>query len=72
MCHGYRINKYERYYSDKHKKNCHSTKVTHKLDYYILHPVLLTIKSLLINTIICYYFAKKNPSKQKGIDALTI
>ena len=52
-----------RYYSNKYKKNCHSTKVTHKLDYYILHPVLLTIKSLLINTIII--ILQKKPVKTK-------
>ena len=44
--------------------NCHSKKVR---DCYILHTVLLVIMLLLINTIICYYYAK-----QKGINALAM
>ena len=43
----------------------------YKIDYYILHAVLLGIILLLIiNTICCYYV--KHGSKQKGIDELSI
>ena len=48
--------------------NWHSKKVR---DCYILHRVVLAIILLLINTIICYHYAKRR-SKQKSTDALTI
>ena len=50
---------------------CDETDCTYKIDWYILHTVLLVIMLLLIITIICYHYAKDR-SKQNGIDALTI
>ena len=35
----------------------HNLKVRYKIDCYILHTDLLVIMLLLINTIICYYYA---------------
>ena len=47
-------------------KNCQGKKERYKFDCYILHTVLLMIISLLIMTIISYYYAK-----QKRVNALT-
>ena len=52
-------------------KNCHSKKVSYKIDFYILHADLLVIIMLLIITIIWYHYAKHR-SEQKGNDARTI
>ena len=38
--------------------NCHSKKVTRKIDCYILHTFLLVIMLLFIIAIICYHYAK--------------
>ena len=46
-------------------------KVRYKMDYYILHKVLLVIILLLIIAIICYHYTKHR-SKQKRIGAITI
>ena len=51
-------------------KNCHSKKVSYKIDCYILHS-FLAIKLLLIITIMCYHYTK-NRLKQKGINVPTI
>ena len=52
--------------------NFHSKKVRYKIDYYILHAVLLGIILLLIINTICCYYVVKHGSKQKGIDELSI
>ena len=51
--------------------NYHSKKLRYKINWYILHTVLLAIILLLIITIICYHYAKYR-SKQKDINALAI
>ena len=51
--------------------NSDDKKVRYKLDYYILHTVLLVIILLFIIAIISYHYAKHR-TKKKGIDALTI
>ena len=51
--------------------NSDDKKVRYKIDYYIMHTVLLVIILLFIIAIICYHYGKHR-SKQKGIDALTI
>ena len=48
---------------------CHNKKVRYKIDFYILHTVLLLI-ILLITAIICYHYANHR-SKQKNIVTLT-
>ena len=45
-------------------------KVRYKIDFFILHAVLLVILLLSIVTIVCYHYVKHR-SKQKIIDALT-
>ena len=45
--------------------NCHSKKVRHKLDFYILLTVLLVIILLLIITIICYHYDKHRSKLKK-------
>ena len=46
--------------------NCHNRNVRYKIDWYILHTVLLAIILLLLITIICYHCAKHR-SKLKNI-----
>ena len=51
--------------------NCHNKKVRYKIDFYILHAILLAIILLLMITIAYYHYAKYR-SKEKDIDALAI
>ena len=46
--------------------NCRSKKVRYKIDFYVLHAVLLAIILLLIIPTICYYYAKHR-SKPENI-----
>ena len=50
--------------------NFHNKKVRYKMDFYILHTILLVLLLLFIITIICYHYAKHR-SKQKNIGTLT-
>ena len=49
--------------------NFYNKKVRYKMDYYILHTVLLVIKLLFIVAIICYHYAKHR-CKQKCFGVL--
>ena len=51
-------------------KNSDDKKVRYKMEYFILHRILLVTILLFIVTIICYHYAKHS-SKQKSSDALT-
>ena len=44
--------------------NCNSKKVRYKIDWYILHTVLLVIILLLVITIICYHYEKQRKKKK--------
>ena len=52
-------------------RNLHNKKVNFKMDYYILHTVLLVITLLFTNTITCYRYAKHRAKLKKVLPCRT-